>query len=135
MRCSPHVRDLAEVTHKPYMNSRQSQIHLFLAASIRSKESLSIFPATQDNLEPILLLHSVDQYQKQKDEILNITRNLPLCYLTTLPLFPPGHLTTLTHLFHLPSSLTSHFPTFPQLSTLPPFPAHHPPDNTQITPK
>ena len=40
-----------------------------LAACVRSKESLSICPATQDNLEPILLLRSVDQ-QKQKDEIL-----------------------------------------------------------------
>ena len=64
------LRDLAEVTCKPYTNSRQSQIPLFLAACIRSKESLSISPAMQDNLEPILLLRSVDQHQKQKDEIL-----------------------------------------------------------------
>ena len=130
------LRDLAEVTRKTYTNSRHSQILLFLAACVRSKVSLSISPATQDNLEPILLLCCVDQHQKQKDEVLeslllsplNITRNLPLCYLTVLPLFPPCHLTTtFTHLLHLPSLLPSplsHLPSsvlshLSQLTTLP----------------
>ena len=64
------IRDLAEVTRKPYTNSRPSQILLFLAACVRSKDSLSISQATEDNLEPILLLRSVDQHQKQKLEFL-----------------------------------------------------------------
>ena len=38
------------------------------------------------------------------------------CYLTTLPLFSTCHLTTLTHLFHLPSSVLSHLS---QLTTHP----------------
>ena len=50
-------------------NSIHALTPLFLAACVRSKESLSIPLATQDILEPILLLHSVDQHQKQKDEI------------------------------------------------------------------
>ena len=111
--------DLAKVTHKPCTNSRQSQIPLLLAASVRTNESLSISLATQDNLEHTLFLCSVDQHEKQKDEILqppfvplllNITSNLPLCYLSTLP-----------HLFHLSSTLPSqlfhfpiqYYPTFP----------------------
>ena len=62
------ILDLAEVTRKPYTNSRQSQVPLFLATYARSKESLSISPTTQDNLEPILFFRFVDQHQKQKDE-------------------------------------------------------------------
>ena len=44
---------------------------------------------------------------------LNKTRNIPLCYLTILPVFLPCQLTTITHLFHLPSSLLSPLPLLP----------------------
>ena len=138
---------------------------IFSTACIRSKESLSIPSATQGNLEPILLLRSFDEHQKQKDKILdspkcppplNKTRNLPPWHLTTLPPVPPCHLTILPpfptcHLTTLspfrPCYLTI-LPPFPpcHLTTLPPFrpsqpttlalfPAHLLPNHKYITPK
>ena len=44
---------------------------IFLIACGRSKESLSIPGHTQDNLEPIPSLGSLDSHQKQKYEILD----------------------------------------------------------------
>ena len=80
------------------------------------KECLSISLATQDNLEPILLLRSVDQHQKQKDEILEPP------YIPH-PWIWPGtfHYVTslLSHFSHLCTSLPSH--------TFSTFPAHYPP--------
>ena len=112
------LRDLAEVTHKPYTNSRHSQISLFLAACVRSKESLSVSPATQDNLEPILLLRSVHQHQKQKDEILEspyVPHPWTFHYVTSL-LSQFSHLATSlpSHTFStVPAHYPPHFPTFP----------------------
>ena len=44
---------------------------IFLIACGRSKKSLSIPSPTQDNLEPIRSLGSLDSHQKQKYEILD----------------------------------------------------------------
>ena len=44
---------------------------------------------------------------------LNKTRNIPLCYLTILPVFLPCQLTTLTHLSTFPAHYCPHFPFFP----------------------
>ena len=64
------LQNLAEVTRNPYTNSSQSQIPLALAACIRSKESLPISLAKEGNLELILPVRSIDQHQKQNNEIL-----------------------------------------------------------------
>ena len=109
--------DLAKVTHKSCTNFRQSQIPLFLAASIRTKESLSISLATQHNLEYILLFRTVDQ---QKDEILeppfvphSWIKPATFHYATSL-------------LFHTFSTFLAHYPhnfsTFP-VQQYPTFPS------------
>ena len=95
---------------------------IFLTARGRSEESLSIPAATQENLEPIPPLCSLELHQKQKDGILDSSCVKPGTSPLNKTRYLPTSCLTISHLSHLPTSLTSDFSHVP--TSLPPHLSH-----------